>query len=465
MLLTSLSTRVTILRVRRHRLEVMIGCAASLLLVASASAATRAPPFGFAATRMVAVVGWDGWLDEIGVADVSGDGNLDIVGVKFFDGDPSATHPLVVLAGNGKGEFRNVTQQVFSGAVPRMQHARRLFFADFNGDGRLDFFVADTGNDFSSNGFPNTLVLSAPGGKLVDASANLPREADYTHSAAVGDVDGNGTVDIFAGNLSGTWNHGSAVPPEILLNDGSGHFRVSRDALPADLVDPNGPHYSEGAGLVDVNGDKAPDLVLAGGVDWPDRLFLNDGSGHFHELAGALPPKPWGQGSEGLDVAPIDVNADGHTDLLMAFTKGDPFYQGRWIQVLVNNGDGSFRDETATRLPQSDNALDWPYALRVGDLNGDGNPDLAVATAGGSPPVYLNKGDGTFTLYPYVGGDEPYSEIDVGDVNKDGRLDIVSAVAGNQGGSDTYAVTLQKSPATFKPKPKCTKRPHHRCAR
>jgi hypothetical protein len=422
--------------VRGRRCVLVVGLFAVFVAVASVRAATPAPGIRFGPLKTVAEVRWDGWLDEIGVADVTGDGNPDIVGVKFFDGDPSATHPLVILAGDGKGGFKDVTSQVFVGAVPRTQHARRLIFADFNGDGRLDFFIADHGNDNPPfNGFPNTLVLSAPGGKLVDASANLPRMADFTHSAAVGDVNGDGTIDIYAGNLWSGWDGGTTVPPEVLLNDGSGHFHVLADALPPDLI-VNALHY-DGSALVDVNGDGHPDLVLAGSAQVPDRLFLNDGSGHFQELVGALPPKPL---AEGLDIAPIDLNGDGHTDLLMAFTKSRPSYQGRWIQVLINKGDGTFRDETQKRLPQRDNLLAWPYALRVGDLNGDGKPDLAVATAGGSAALYLNRGDGTFA--PLRLASPPYFTLDLADVNHDGRLDIISASAGNEGGTDTYAVNL-----------------------
>ena len=158
-------------------MSAVLALATAFLAVGSVRGAAPALKLVFAPTKTVAQVRWDGWLDEVGVADVTGDGDPDIVGVKFFDGNRSETRPLVILGGDGKGAFKDVTQQVFVRAVPRMQHARRLIFADFNSDGRPDVFVADTGNDNPPfAGWPSTLVLSAPGGK--------PSECEREPSAA-----------------------------------------------------------------------------------------------------------------------------------------------------------------------------------------------------------------------------------------------------------------------------------------
>jgi hypothetical protein len=168
------------------------------------------------------------------------------------------------------------------------------------------------------------------------------------------------------------------VPPEILLNDGTGRFRISPGALPTDITDPSALHYDASC-LVDVNGDRSPDLVLAGSPQTPSRVLLNDGTGHFSDFPNALPPKPWGLDAEGLAITPVDLNDDGRLDLLVGYTKNHPFYKGRWIQVLINSGNGTFRDETKSRLPQTDNSDVWPYSIQVADLNGDGKPDLAVS--------------------------------------------------------------------------------------
>src|SRR5207248_8930189 len=100
---------------------------------------------------------------------------------------------------------------------------------------RNDIFVADHGYDAPPfPGHPNALALSTPDGKLVDASSNLPPESGFSHSAAAADVNRDGSVDLYVGNLCTACTD---APPEILLNDGTGHFTRRTDLLPADLQD------------------------------------------------------------------------------------------------------------------------------------------------------------------------------------------------------------------------------------
>lgn len=439
--------------------------------VVAAALALGAPVFG--SPQPVARVAWNGgYLDEIAVADFNGDGISDIVGVSQLV--EQTTHPIVVLAGNGRGGFADVTNSIFDGAVPRVQHARQIVLADFNRDGRTDIFIADHGYDKPPfPGHQNTLVLSAPGGKLADATANLPQQSDFTHSAASADVNGDGAPDLFVGNLGST----TVPPPAILLDDGTGHFHVLPDALPGFITSDLPTDRFTRETFADVNGDGAPDLVLLQegglsftGLPWaPSLVLLNDGRGHFSVSPGGLPPPPDPVYDEGLAIVPVDLNGDGKVDLLAAYSRlGGPsesFYVGRYVQVLINNGDGTFRDETAARLPQnSNNTLSWAYAIRVGDLNGDGKPDFMLSLDGFDganepPPVYLNNGDGTFKQISVPG---LHQLTDFADVNRDGRLDIVSvAPAPNESATDDYYVSLQQQPVKPKPKPKKKPRRHH----
>jgi hypothetical protein len=284
-------------------------------------------------------------------------------------------------------------------------------------------------------------------GKLVDASANLPQDSTFTHTAAAADVNGDGTIDLYEGNIC----CGDAGP-RILLNDGHARFSVLEDALPSDMVGPRADIKYTRAAFADVNGDGAPDLVLAGEQDTPDAVLLNDGTGHFSRLDGAMPPKPFGGHAEGLAVQPVDLNGDGKPDLILAFTKTSPFYVGRWIQILINNGDGTFRDETTARLPpQADNSDAWPYAIEVADLNNDGKPDFGVTAfskpGGAAAVLFLNRGDGTFTTLAVP--NHPAGQFVLADVNHDGRIDIVDGSP--SGGAEHFRVFVQLPPRRPKP--------------
>jgi hypothetical protein len=355
--------------------------------------------------------------DAIASADFNGDGLPDVVYTTANSGSTS-TFAMQFALNRGKGRFVDGAQQLFEGPVPRTQGGGRLVVADFNNDGRPDVYYADSGAEAAPNppGFHDTLVLSTPDGKLVDATANIPHFNDFTHSAAAADVNGDGSVDLYVGNLGGG---PLCCSPMIWLNDGSGHFHVASGSLPSSVTDAT--HAYSASAFADVNGDGYPDLILGGSHDCPgfpnpSEVLLNDGSGHFHFLPGAIPPKPLGPTTETLDIKPVDLNGDGHTDLVVAATSApiplvdcySQGYVGRIVQILINNGDGTFRDETSTRLPQNTHlqSLDYIKNLTIADINGDGAPDILTETVvppGGDPindVVYLNNGHGFFRPLP-----------------------------------------------------------------
>lgn len=110
-----------------------------------------------------------------------------------------------------------------------MQQAVKIIVTDFNGDGQPDVFIADFGQDAfdpSQGTFPgrqNTLLLSTPEGKLIDATANLPQQSDTTGHAAAADIDGDGDFDLLILNLPGQ----KRIGPHLWLNDGTGRFTVA----------------------------------------------------------------------------------------------------------------------------------------------------------------------------------------------------------------------------------------------
>jgi hypothetical protein len=410
-----------------------------------AAAAARLPDFGSSPAKAVYNVPLGGAQTQLVTTDLNGDGHPDIL-ITVSQDTGIRPMPITILVNDGKGNFSDQTRSLFTNDVPRPENPRQIVVADFNGDGRPDVFIADTGDDrVPYRGFQNTLILSAPGGELVDATANLPQASDYSHSACVADVNKDGHPDIYVGNHYG----GNHVTPRLLLNDGTGHFTVG-GSLPPQLGDPSFPVGYTTCTFADVNGDGNPDLILGADDNTPNSaVLLNDGTGNFTPLANAIPAKPFGANAIALNAVPVDVNRDGHLDLLIAFTSGDPFYAYAAIQVLINNGDGTFRDETKTRLPDQPAGLTPVYFLDLLDLNGDHIPDLGLHLGGD------NEGEGFYTLgangsYRFQGSlGVPGSLWSIADLNGDGRLDLVSVARLDH----TVYVTLQE-PST-KPVPRC----------
>jgi hypothetical protein len=117
-----------------------------------------------------------------------------------------------------------------------------------------------------------------------------------------------------------------------------------------------------------------------------------------------------------FSVAIGDVNGDGAPDLAVANCDSDN------VSVLLGNGDGTF--QTAVNYGTGG----WPYSVAIGDVNGDDAPDLAVANCDSdNVSVLLGNGDGTFqTAVNYLAGHGP-SSVAIDDVNGDGTPDLAVA--------------------------------------
>ena len=233
------------------------------------------------------------------------------------------------------------TSEVISGDIPKVMEPREIVLDDFNGDDRVDIFIADQGKDADPwPGYQNTLILSAPGGKMVDASKNLPQQSDQTHSATTADIDGDGDNDLFIGNLGG-----GGVAPQIWLNDGTGIFTIANGILPNEQTDLMKNWYTTCL-FSDINNDEYPDLILGqGDINRESHVLINDGTGHFTRVETSLPPSFFAPEQCPVDIKAGDIDEDDLMDLLIVNTRNS-FY-GWYIQVLINNGDGTFRDETA----------------------------------------------------------------------------------------------------------------------
>jgi MYXO-CTERM domain-containing protein len=351
------------------------------------------------------------------LADVTGDAVPDV----FFanGGDyyvAGKAEPSVVYQGKGAGIFEDVSQSWLAGASSRL---RQVAIADVDGDGLLDVYQpGGYGMD------PDKLFVQGPAGTFTDrASTLLPAAlASRAGAAHFGDVDNDGDLDLVVtdwGDNPSSWMGKSPLPAllHLYLNDGKGHFTAAPDtAIPA------GPDGKTGntpidVDFVDVNGDLALDIVLDN-RNGLSRLLINDGKGTFVDAP--FPPK---KGPYSYNIEACDIDADGDLDLLIDNAAAQT---GHSTQVLINDGMGTFSDESAriTGEPKSDDNI-----VKCADVDGDGAYDLVVGSLSWTSEKLLrNDGTGHFVFVadaiPKI--TDPTLGLDVADVDGDGLLDFVT---------------------------------------
>jgi uncharacterized protein (TIGR03437 family) len=326
--------------------------------------------------------------------DFDREGDLDLLACQSSFTTADAL-PCGAFRNDGKGNFSDVTERVLGPSPPRFETPRDYHVADFNGDGRADVFIANTGEcpGCPYTGGQSALLLQTIDGRLQDATAaaGLPQARMFTHNVAGADVDGDGDVDLYYQNFF-------YQPPALFLNDGRGAFTPGEPGrLPPIWGSAQFPAIT--ARFIDVNNDGDQDLYvgLNHGDNQPrDLLLLNDGHGFF-TLApdNALPNRYGGRNWGTVCIRVVDFDGDGWPDLINS-VYGGPFYSEGAVQIMLNNRDGTFRDAT-DRIVQPvshRHGSDVIYLDPVfpADFNGDGFMDLLVEGISEPSLLFLNTG-------------------------------------------------------------------------
>jgi hypothetical protein len=133
--------------------------------------------------------------------------------------------PVQVFINDGTGTFQE-NETVFSNGQPGVIDTNGVYAADLTHSGRDSVFIADTGYDKNPYPGERSWYLKNDGaGHLADAtSANFGTSPAYTHGAALGDLNGDGYIDVFMNNSAQTCCSFDSEVPRFWKNDGKGNF-------------------------------------------------------------------------------------------------------------------------------------------------------------------------------------------------------------------------------------------------
>ena len=293
--------------------------------------------------------------------------------------------------------------------------ALSLAVGDVNGDGKIDVVVANWGGSCGGQCLEGSVgVLIGNGEGTFQPAVAYGSGADFAWAVALNDLNKDGKLDIMVtACVDPVCGEGGTAG--VLLGNGDGTFQTAVVYSAGPPAIGLAPAWSA---IADVNGDLKPDLLVSnvGGVG----LLLGNGDGTF-QPAVSVAAGP---------IAVADLNGDHKPDLVCG--NGD-------VKVLLGNGDGTFQSAVAY---DSDGGA---ASVSISDLNGDGKPDLLAGN--GSVAVLLGNGDGTFQAAVTYSFGVSVSPIVAADVNADGAPDVIGVDSVHK----AVRVVLGNGDGTFQP--------------
>lgn len=374
------------------------------------------------------------WTNYLRVTDIDGDKDLDVIvpNASGFFNKGAPAQPLVIYANDGAATFTNVSATAVGSYTGWI---RQVAIGDVDLDGDPDMYVPTAWADPLD---PDKFFINDGKGVFTDESATrLPGVMSTAGAARFGDVDNDGDLDLL---LGAEWTSQNApIIGKLYLNDGKGVFAEVMNKLPT---------MKEGAqpddfDLLDVDNDFDLDLFVTMHTG-SSSLWINDGTGTFTDA-------PFPNQAQAFKYGPVACDVDGDNDLDIWIDNAGANYTE---QLLINDGTGTFTDETAMRVTGNPNGADDNGVACI-DVDGDGDLDAAIMSLSDVERVLANDGAGKFTLIPdaFPAVDDPTLWFEFGDLNGDGRLDVVTGQGeGNPATERVYIGNMNAPVDTVAPK-------------
>ena len=337
------------------------------------------------------------------VGDYDNDGDIDLFLTSFG--------PETLFRNNGDGTFTDVTA---AAGVSDPQWSTSAAFFDYDRDGDLDLFVANyidftiAGNKYCTDALGSRdycgprayrpvrdrFYRNEGDGRFVDATeeTGLSRADGAGLGVATGDYNLDGWLDLYVAN--------DATPNQLWINQRNGTF-VDTGLLSGSAVNAAGnPEGSMGIASGDYDRDGDEDLFVSNLTGETSVLYANDGLGNFEDVRTRSGLGPQTAAFTGFGTDWFDYDKDGWLDLFVANGGVNIVEAQRGKPLPFRMKNQLFRNQGTGRFERTDGAAGPAFAVAeigrgaaFGDIDNDGDIDVAVTNNGGPVRLLLNQAE------------------------------------------------------------------------